>query len=154
MRWKSKADHIHSDANQLLESTSNCLAQGIKYMPNYSCNKNITHSSRNETLICVCAFALNYLHSYSNNRPDAFDVSNGSRLVRFITSENGPAQLKHCPHVIYETLLRQTSRGIGTSTYVYLHVVSTEDIPWEVQMDQATGDGRIGTQWLAKAVHP
>lgn len=40
------------------------------------------------------------------------------------------------------------------SAYLYLHVVSTEDIPWEVQMDQAAGDGRIGTQWLAKAVHP
>lgn len=37
---------------------------------------------------------------------------------------------------------------------LYLHVVSSEDIPWEVQVDQAAGDGRVGTQWLAKAVHP
>lgn len=95
-----------------------------------------------------------FTRSYSNNQPNAFDVSNGSKRVRFITSENVPAQLKHCPHLIIETLLRQTPQGIRASTYVYLHVVSTEDIPWEVQMDQATGDGRIGTQWLAKAVHP
>lgn len=50
--------------------------------------------------------------------------------------------------------LRQTAEWIAASAYLYLHVVSSEDIPWEVQMDQAAGDGRIGTQWLAKAVHP
>lgn len=33
-------------------------------MSNRSCNKNITHGSRNETLICVRAFTVIYLYCH------------------------------------------------------------------------------------------
>lgn len=104
--------------------------------------------------LCLC-FKYICTATEANDLLDAFDGLQWIQICQiYYQNENVPAQLKHCPHLINETPLRQTSEGIRTFTYVYLQVVSTEYIPWEVQMDQAAGDGWIGTQWLAKAVHP
>lgn len=94
-------------------------------MPNYSCNKNITHSSRKETLF---AFALIY-SQLQQQSAQCLRCLQWIQTCQIYYKGNVPAQLTHCPHLIIETLLRQTPQGIRAPTYVYLHVVSTEDIP-------------------------
>lgn len=36
----------------------------------------------------------------------------------------------------------------------YWEVVSTKDVPWEVEMGKGGGGQRVGTEWLRKVIHP
>jgi hypothetical protein len=36
----------------------------------------------------------------------------------------------------------------------YREVISSEDVPWEVEMGKGGGSQSVGTEWLRKAIHP